>query len=86
MSKTDPSIVPIESELQRDIRELLEPGEGMGEFVKIALTRELRSRRARRDFIQQALTAGEEARASGAYVSTEDVLKDLEDMLRQHST
>lgn len=86
MSETDPSIVPIEPELQREIQELLEPGEGVGEFVKIALTRELRSRRARRDFILQALAARVEAQASGAYVSTEDVLKGLEDTLRQHST
>lgn len=83
MNQNDPFVLSIRPEVLESIRNVLKPGETPVEFVDKALSIALRARQVRGKFIDRALTSRANARLTGSYVTADDVLKDLEDLLRQ---
>ncbi len=73
-SLPSPRVTP---EMRRDAESLLESGESLSSFVLSSVQRQIEERRAQRLFIERGIANGERARATGKYVSAEDVMKNL---------
>lgn len=85
MNEVDAYAFSIRPELLAAVRELLTPRETLTEFIETALTLAIKRRQSSHDLISRALALSENARATGRYATTDDVLKDLEAIARKHS-
>ncbi|NMM25908.1 MAG: prevent-host-death protein [Glaciimonas sp.] len=65
---------------------VLEEGESLSHFVEQSLRANIERRKMQRDFIVWGFAARDEARSSGAYFSSEEVLLELDEMLTQAET
>jgi hypothetical protein len=68
----------VDSALRNAAESVLREGETLSGFVLEAVRLNIERRQARREFIARGLLAREEARATGDYVSAEDMLARLD--------
>lgn len=73
----------VEPELRQAAEEILRPGETLSAFVEESLRRNVEFRRTQQEFIARGLASGDAARKSGVYVSSEEVLQELDNILAQ---
>lgn len=73
----------VEPELRQAAEGLLKKGETLSAFVEEAVRRDIRRRKFRKDFLDEALAAEAEAEATGVYYSAEEVLKELDEIVSQ---
>lgn len=71
----------VDSELGAAAESVLQEGETLSGFVLEALRLNIERREAQRDFIARGLAAREEAKKSGRYVSSDEILKRLDKSL-----
>ncbi|MCK9201383.1 MAG: prevent-host-death protein [Gallionella sp.] len=68
-------------ELRQAAEEILRPGETLSAFVEDSVRRNVELRRAQQEFIVRGLASRDAAKKSGVYISSEEVLQELDDML-----
>ena len=68
----------VDSELRAAAESVLQEGETLSGFVLEAVRLNIERREAQREFIARGLAAREEAKKSGHYVSSDDMLKRLD--------
>jgi hypothetical protein len=68
----------VDSATRAAAESLLREGETLSSFVLEAVRLNIERREMQREFIARGLLAGDEARASGAYVSADDMLARLD--------
>ncbi|BBP03780.1 hypothetical protein TPL01_05290 [Sulfuriferula plumbiphila] len=68
----------VESELRAAAESVLQEGETLSGFVLEAVRLNIARREAQREFITRGLVAREEAKLSGHYVSSDEMLKRLD--------
>lgn len=73
----------VEPELRQAAEDLLKKGETLSAFVEEAVRRDIRRRKFRKDFLDEALAAEAEAEATGVYYSAEEVLEELDEIVSQ---
>lgn len=71
----------VDSELRAAAESVLQKGETLSGFVLEAVRLNIERREAQREFITRGLAAREEARQSGHYVSSDEMLKRLDKSL-----
>lgn len=71
----------VDSELRAAAESVLQEGETLSRFVLEAVRLNIERREAQREFITRGLAAREEARQSGHYVSSDEMLKRLDKSL-----
>lgn len=71
----------VERELRSAVEAVLHEGETLSAFVLEAVRLNIDRREAQREFIAHGLLARDEARAAGEYVSAEEMLARLDDVL-----
>ncbi|MBU1214259.1 MAG: prevent-host-death protein [Gammaproteobacteria bacterium] len=71
----------VQPELRQAAEEILRPGETLSAFVEDSLRRNVEFRRTQQAFIARGLASRDAAKTSGVYVSSEEVLLELDDML-----
>ncbi len=76
----------VDSELRAAAESVLREGETLSGFVLEAVRLNIERRESQREFIARGLTARDEARASGKYVSAEDMLARLDASLAKART
>lgn len=67
----------VSESLRSDAESVLAPGETLSAFVLESVTRNIGFRRAQREFLARGFRNLAEAKKSGEYLSTEEVLKRL---------
>jgi hypothetical protein len=72
--------------LLKAIGEVLGPSETLAEFIEAALVGSVARRQSMNNFVDRAIVSRDEARAKGGYVAAGDVLKELEIVLKEHSS
>lgn len=80
-SSTIPSL-RVEPELRKSAESVLREGETLSSFMKEALKEGIRRRKAQQEFIARGLAAKAEAERSGEYFPADEVLTELQGMLR----
>jgi predicted transcriptional regulator len=75
--------VRVSPELRQTMEEMLRAGETLSGFVEESVRRNVEFRRAQQAFIGRGLASGEAAKASGRYVSSEEMLAKLALRLEQ---
>lgn len=70
--------VRVEPELRAEVESLLGKGETMSEFVEASVRAAVQRRRDRAEFIARGIRALEDARRSNDYISSDDVMLDLQ--------
>jgi predicted transcriptional regulator len=78
-TSTIPS-VPVDPELRAAAESVLEGGETLSSFVEHSLRIQIERRRSQREFIARGLTSRDEARRTGEYFDSDDVLAMLDDV------
>ncbi len=68
----------VQPELRQAAEEILRPGETLSAFVEDSLRRNVAFRRTQREFIARGLTSRDEAKKTGVYFSSEEVLAELD--------
>ena len=76
----------VDSELRAAAESVLREGETLSGFVLEAVRLNIERRESQREFIARGLAARDEARASGEYVSAEDMLARLDASLAKART
>jgi predicted transcriptional regulator len=71
----------IDHELRQAAEDSLNDGETLGSFVEQSIREAVERRRHQREFIAPGLASRNDARASGLYVSADNVVAKLEAML-----
>lgn len=71
----------VQPELRQAAEDILRPGETLSAFVEDSLRRNVEFRRTQQAFIARGLASRDAAKKSGVYVSSEDVLLELDDIL-----
>jgi hypothetical protein len=71
----------VDPELRLAAESVLQEGETLSAFVEQSLRTNIARRRLQSEFIARGLAARDEARLSDEYVSADDVLRELDDML-----
>lgn len=71
----------VEPELRQAAEDILRPGETLSAFVEDSLRRNVEFRRTQQEFIARGLASRDAAKKNGVYVSSEEVLQDLDDIL-----
>ncbi len=71
----------VQPELRQAAEEILRPGETLSAFVEDSLRRNVEFRRTQQAFIARGLASRDAAKKSGVYVSSEEVLLELDDIL-----
>lgn len=71
----------VEPELRQAAEEILRPGETLSAFVEDSLRRNVEFRRTQQEFIARGLASRDAAKKSGVYVTSEEVLQELDDIL-----
>ncbi len=68
----------VEPELRQAAEDILRPGETLSAFVEDSLRRNVEFRRTQQEFIARGLASRDEAKRSGVYFSSEEVLAELD--------
>lgn len=76
----------VDSDLRQAAEDVLRDGESLSRFVEESIRANIERRQVQREFIARGLTSRDEARRSGAYVSSDDVVTRLEKMLTRVKT
>lgn len=71
----------VDSSLRAAAESVLREGETLSSFVLEAVRLNIERRETQQEFISRGLLARDEARASGTYVTAEDMLSRLDDSL-----
>lgn len=71
----------VQPELRQAAEEILRPGETLSAFVEDSLRRNVAFRRTQQEFIARGLTARDEAKKTGVYFSSEEVLAELDTII-----
>lgn len=71
----------VQPELRQAAEEILRPGESLSAFVEDSLRRNVAFRRAQQEFIARGLASRDEAKKSGVYFSSEEVLAELDTII-----
>lgn len=71
----------VDPELRAAAESVLKEGETLSAFVENSLKAQIRHRRMQEEFISRGLASREEAKSTGIYYSSEDVLDELKAML-----
>jgi len=69
-----------------DATALLREGESLQEFINLAVLHEVVRRREKADFLHRAKEAGEIARVTGRYRSSDEVFAMLENILKSRES
>lgn len=64
-------------ELRHDAESVLEDGETLSSFVEESLRRQIERRKFQREFIARGMASSEKAKATGVYISKEEVMVEL---------
>ena len=72
----------VHPEVRDAVESLLETGETLSSFVEQAVLERLERRRYQSEFIARGLVARDNARETNHYISSDDVLANLGDMLK----
>lgn len=75
-SATIPSL-RVTPELRQDAESVLEEGETLSSFVEESLRKQIEHRKFQREFIARGMVSRDKARATGVYVSKDDVMDRL---------
>jgi predicted transcriptional regulator len=70
-------------ELRQAAESVLQDGESLSSFVEASLRSSIQSRRLQQEFLARGLASRDEARRTGEYFTSEDVLRELDEMLDQ---
>ena len=73
----------VDPELRRAAESVLQEGETLSGFVQQSLRANINRRRAQQEFIARGLAARDEAQRNGEYVTSDDVLRELDELLAQ---
>lgn len=68
-------------ELREAAESVLETGETLSGFVEQSLRANIERRRLQKEFIARGLASRDEAKASGDYIASDDVLCELDEIL-----
>ena len=73
----------VQPEVRDALESMLEPGETLSSFVEQAVLERLERRRYQSEFIARGLIARDKARETNHYLSSDDVMADLNAMLQK---
>jgi predicted transcriptional regulator len=68
----------VQPELRQAAEEILRPGETLSAFVEESLRRNVVFRRTQQEFIARGLASRDDAKKTGVYFSSEEVLEELD--------
>ncbi|NNM79348.1 MAG: prevent-host-death protein [Gallionella sp.] len=68
----------VQPELRQAAEEILRPGETLSAFVEDSLRRNVAFRRTQQEFIARGLASRDEAKKTGVYFSSDEVLAELD--------
>lgn len=71
----------VQPELRQAAEEILRPGETLSAFVEDSLRRNVAFRRTQQEFIARGLASRDEAKKTGMYFSSEEVLAELDTII-----
>ncbi len=71
----------VEPEFRDEIKSMLNKGESLSSFMENSLKQTVFFRKSRAEFIERGLQAEKEAKKTGVYFSSDEVLAELEAML-----
>jgi predicted transcriptional regulator len=71
----------VQPELRQAAEEILRPGESLSAFVEDSLRRNVAFRRTQQEFIARGLASRDEAKKTGVYFSSEEVLEELDTII-----
>ena len=71
----------VDPELRQDAESVLREGETLSSFVEQALRSSIDHRRAQQAFIARGLASRDEAKRTGEYFESDEVLRELDAML-----
>lgn len=71
----------VQPELRQAAEEILRPGETLSAFVEDSLRRNVAFRRTQQEFIARGLASRDEAKKTGVYFSSEEVLAELDTII-----
>jgi len=71
----------VQPELRQAAEEILRPGESLSAFVEDSLRRNVAFRKTQQEFIARGLASRDEAKKSGVYFSSEEVLAELDTII-----
>lgn len=71
----------VEPELRQAAEDILRPGETLSAFVEDSLRRNVAFRRTQQEFIARGLASRDDAKESGVYYSSDEVLQELDTLL-----
>ena len=69
--------------LRQDAQSVLKEGETLSSFAEEALRNQIKNRKLHQQFIARGLAARDRAKATGNYVSKEDVMDSLKTILQK---
>lgn len=73
----------VDSELRAAVESVLREDETLSSFILEAVQRNVERRETQREFMARGLRAREEARATGVYVSADEMLSRLDALMAQ---
>jgi predicted transcriptional regulator len=71
----------VNPELRQAAQDVLQEGESLSSFVEQSIRENIERRQAQADFVRRGLISRDEARGKSSYVSSEVVIRRLEEML-----
>ena len=71
----------VQPELRQAAEEILRPGETLSAFVEDSLRRNVALRRSQQEFIARGLASRDEAKKTGVYFSSDEVLAELDTII-----
>ena len=71
----------VDPELRHEAESVLQDGESLSSFVEQSIRSNIARRQTQREFIARGLASRDEAKQSGDYFSSEQVLAELDGML-----
>ncbi len=75
----------VEPELRDAVQSVLREGESLSSFVEQSVRANINQRRMQQEFIERGLRSRDEAIQTGEYYSAEEVLAEIDEMLRSSS-
>lgn len=73
----------VTSELSQDAQSVLKEGETLSSFAEAALRKQIKNRKSQQEFITRGLVARDKTKATGNYVSKEEVMSSLRSILKK---
>ena len=83
MKSTTFPFIRFDPELRQTLEKVLRDGETLSGFVGPSILEQVQRRNLRQEFIDRGFRSGESARNSGEYYTTEQVLAELDDVLKK---